>query len=111
MSTEITHWTIQGITQAPDLKPALEQILTSLSWLTKQFYAHDDLPAAARGAILLRHLSLKLDPDKVEHYPAQVPIVQNWLNTVLGEQGYVFAGVDSLAALIDDRINGGVKAR
>lgn len=106
-STAITDWMIHGITHAPHLRPALEQILTSLSWLTEQLYAHDDLAGAARGAILLRHLFPKAD--KVEHYPAEVSSVQIWLNTVLGEQGYLFAGVDSLASLIDDRIKRGVK--
>jgi hypothetical protein len=53
----------------------------------------------------LRHLypfdSASYDPD---YNSASVHQVQSSLNALLGENGYVFAGVDALSAWLDDRL-------
>lgn len=102
-------WVTQSRTRADDIGPAKRSIGGVLSWLTGQLAERGDLKGAARGALLLRHLfphrdDMIFDPDYADTQPVTI---QGKLNRLLGDDSYLFAGVDELARLIDERLERG----
>jgi len=98
-------WSTQSRINAPEIQVALRRLSVILSWVSNQLAARGDIAGAARGALLLRHLfpydGGNCDPD---FQAAQVTKIQQKLNQVLGDNTYVYAGVDELAHLLDERL-------
>lgn len=99
-STEFPSWVTEGIVKAPDLTSALEHVKESVSYLSSQLFRRRDLAGAVRCAMLLRHF-FKNDIRGGPHDPH----LHNAINQVIkGDLNYLFSGVDSLNAMIDQRL-------
>lgn len=96
-TTAVGGWATQGITKAPDLAPAMEHVKDSLAYLSSQLYRGGDLAGALRCAMLLRHF-FKNDTLGGTHDFQLHTEINKMAKT---EKKYLFAGVDSLNALID----------
>lgn len=82
----------------------MEQIKEPLEYLSSQLNRRGDLAAATRCALLLRYLCEKtrdttMTLDSLVHL--------NINRAVGGDKGYMFSGVDSLNALLDERLKQG----
>ncbi len=82
-------------------EPVRETLATALNFLADYYSRRDDLRGMARVALLLRYLWPKPDHDTLGGALANIDLVQSVLNKTLGSDGYVFAGVDSLAKKLD----------
>jgi hypothetical protein len=99
-STNFRAWVTQGIVKAPDLSSALEHVKESVSYLSSQLSYRGDLAGAVRCAMLLRHF-FKDDIRSATHDSH----LYNAINQVIkGGHDYQFSGVDSLNAMIDQRL-------
>lgn len=99
-ATEFRGWVTQGITKAPDLAEAMEHVKESVAYLSSQLHRQGDLAGAARCALLLRHF-FKDDISGATHDS----FLHGAINKVVGgEQDYLFRGVDSLNALLDQKL-------
>lgn len=99
-TTEFGGWVTQGITKAPDLASAMEHVKETVAYLASQLNRKGDLPGAVRCAMLLRHF-FKSDTSGGTHDPH----LHSTINTLIrGQQDYLFTGVDSLNAMIDQRL-------
>lgn len=94
----------QGTIRVPDLTLATKNVGECVNSLAGHLYRKDDLPGAARCALLLRHLFPEDTSMNWDTYP-----LQDTINRVTDSSGYVFAGVDSLSRLIDAQLKGAPK--
>jgi len=100
--TNFRAWVTQGITKAPDLASAMEHVKESVAYLSSQLNRKGDLAGAVRCAMLLRYF-FKSDTSGGTH-DADLHSTINKL--IRGDQDYLFTGVDSLNAMIDQRLTG-----
>ena len=99
-ATTFRAWVTQGITKAPDLAAAMEHVKESVAYLSTQLHRRGDLAGAARCALLLRHF-FKDDISGGTHDS----FLHGAINKVVGgEKDYLFRGVDSLNALLDQKL-------
>ena len=102
-ATTFRGWVTQGTSKAPDLSPAMEHVKESVAYLSSQLHRKGDLAGAARCAMLLRHF-FKNDTSGGTHDP----FLHRTINKVVGAgQDYLFRGVDSLNALLDQKLTQG----
>jgi hypothetical protein len=95
-SAETSARVVQGITCAPkeELAQSTAHVKRLLSWLPNQLRRNSDMFGAALGALLLRHLG--------DDHPD--PLLHERINAAVGRDDYLFAGVDELKHLIDEKI-------
>jgi hypothetical protein len=95
-STDFSAWSIQGVAHAPHslLRQSIDHLKGVLSWLNSQFSAKGDFLGAVLGAMLLRHLG----DDHPDAY------LQRDINSTVGHHRYLFAGVDELKNVIEQKI-------
>jgi hypothetical protein len=74
----------------------------SLAWVGEQLLRKGDLDGAARAALLHRHLFSEDDSWLFQSVQAE-------LNSRFGKDGYVYAGVDHLAEVVDQALKGSDK--
>ena len=99
-ATEFCGWVTQGITRAPDLGAAMKHVKECVAYLSVQLSRRGDVAGAARCALLLRHF-FKDDGNGGTHGP----FLHAAINAIVGgEENYLFRGVDSLNALLDERL-------
>lgn len=93
----------QGITKAPDLAAAMEHVKEVVAYLSSQLHRRGDLAGATRCALLLRHF-FRDDTSGGTHDS----FLHGAINKVIGgDQDYLFRGVDSLNALLDQKLTRG----
>ena len=81
---------------------AKEHMKEGIAYLSVQLHRSGDLAGAARCAVLLRHF-FRDDTSGGTHNP----LLHGAINTAIGgDEGYLFAGVDALNAMIDERLGG-----
>jgi hypothetical protein len=102
-TTKFRGWATQGISQAPDLAPAMEHVKEGVAYLSSQFHRRGDLDGAVRCALLLRHL-FPNDSSGGTHDPH----LHGLINEIIGgDKNYLYAGADALNAMIEERLRGG----
>jgi hypothetical protein len=99
-------WGTLTLGRTEDLTQALHTLSVVGAWVTEQLQTRGDVAGAARGALFLRHV-FPFHPEShanPDYEAASIPSVQHALNLLLGHNSYVYAGVDSLGAVVDARL-------
>ncbi len=96
-TTNFRGWASQEIIDVPTEKLSCSKghLDELLSWLSRQLTRKGDITGATLGAMVRRHLGSD-DPGAMT--------LQNLINAAVGKDNYVFAGVDELRRLIDEKI-------
>ncbi len=93
-------WVTQGINKAPDLDLAMDHAKECVAYLSTQLHRRGDLPGAVRCAMLLRHFFGSDTGGEVHDAHLHTAINKR----VRRDKSYLFAGVDSLNEMIDDKL-------
>jgi hypothetical protein len=101
----VRGWVENWLTHAEDehVATARAHLKECLEWMGNQLNQRGDIKGAARVALLHRHLC-------PEDRGGSLSRVQQALNGCLGRDGYVYAGVDRLAEVVDGALAGAGRA-
>ncbi len=96
-------WVIQGINKVPNLDLAMGHAKECVAYLSTQLYRRGDLSGAVRCAMLLRHFFGSDTGGEVHDAHLHTAINKR----VRRDKSYLFGGVDSLNAMIDNKLTQG----
>jgi hypothetical protein len=90
---------VRGTVKPCDLTLTMKHVKMCVAHLSDQLYRHDNLASGAFAAILLRHLFGEDDSGIVHSYD-----LIRAINAAVGKSAYCFEGVDTLVALVLERL-------